>query len=165
MTVDSDLARRTRRILDEATYLTLSTVTDEGLPWSAVLQYAWVADPLRLLFGSSVHSRHSRHVAVRQRVSGALFVAGDTLLAVDGAQFTGRCFALPAEDVARYHATFYDAVLPDPRSRAKWTLPPSALLPPADHRLYLIEVERWWLVDTSTWEQDRIDRRVELPLV
>lgn len=164
MGVDSDLAGRTRLILDEATFFTLSTVSDDGLPWSAVLQYAWVADPLRLLFGSTVHSRHSRNVAARPRVSGALFVSGDDLLAVDGAQFTGRCFALPAADVARYHATFYDAVLPDPLSREKWTLPPSALLAPADHRLYLVEVERWWLVDTRTWEQDRIDRRVELPL-
>lgn len=161
---DTGLAGRTRRILDEARYLTLSTVSDDGQPWSAVLQYAWVAEPLRLLFGSAVQSRHSRDIAARPLVSGALFVAGDDLLAVDGAQFTGRCSALSAGDLDRYHATFYDAVLPDPESRAKWTLPPSALLAPADHRLYLVEVERWWLVDTRTWEQDRIDRRVELPL-
>lgn len=43
-------------------------------------------------------------------------------------------------------------------------LPRSLLAPPAQHRLYLIEVERWWLIDTRTWAQDRIDRRVEMPL-
>jgi hypothetical protein len=43
-------------------------------------------------------------------------------------------------------------------------LPPASLRAPAEHRLYLIEVERWWLIDTRTWEHDRIDRRVELPV-
>lgn len=163
---DGSLAGRSRRLLDEARYLTLATVSADGRPWSATLQYAWLADPLRFLFGSATRSRHSRHIAARPRVSGSLFVAGNgaSLTAVDGAQFAGRCFELPADDVARFHATFYDAVLPDPQSRAQWTLPVSALLPPADHRLYLIEVERWWLVDTRTWEQDRIDCRVEMPL-
>lgn len=163
---DDSLAARTRRILDEARYLTLATVSADGLPWSAVLQYAWLGDPLRFLFGSASQSRHSRHIAARPRVSGSLFVAGNgaALTSVDGAQFSGRCVELSADGVARFHASFYDAVLPDPRSRAQWTLPHAALLAPADHRLYLIEVERWWLVDTRTWALDRIDRRVEVPL-
>lgn len=160
---DDSLGDRTRRILDEAKYLTIGTASAEGVPWSAVLQYAWLADPLRFLFGSPNRTRHSRHIAVRPQVSGSLFVTGDSLTSVDGAQFSGTCFELSAEDVARFHTTFYDAVLPDPESRAKWTLPPSALVSPADHRLYLIEVERWWLIDTRTWEEDRIDRRIEMP--
>lgn len=163
---DGSLAARSRRLLDEAKYLTLATVSSGGRPWSATLQYAWVGEPLRFLFGSATRSRHGRHVVARPRVSGSLFVAGNggSLTAVDGAQFTGRCVELPADDVARLHATFYDAVLPDQPSRAQWTLPVSALLPPADHRLYQIEVERWWLMDTRTWAQDRIDRRIEVPL-
>jgi uncharacterized protein YhbP (UPF0306 family) len=161
---DDSLAGRTRRLLAEARYLTIATVSADGTPWSAVLQYAWLSDPLRLLFGSATQSMHSRHIAARPRVSGSLFVTGHSLTSVDGAQFSGRCFELSADDVQRFHATFYDAVLPDPQSRAQWTLPPSALLPPADHRLYVIEVERWWLVDTRTWAHDRIDRRVEMPL-
>ncbi|HEV2780411.1 MAG TPA: pyridoxamine 5'-phosphate oxidase family protein [Actinophytocola sp.] len=161
---EDSLADRTRRVLAEAGYLTIATVSADGTPWSAVLQYAWLPDPLRLLFGSAVQSRHSRHIAARPRVGGALFVTGESLTSVDGAQFTGRCAELTADEVRRFHATFYDAVLPDPQSRAQWTLPPAALLPPADHRLYLIEVERWWLVDTRTWAHDRIDRRIEMPL-
>jgi uncharacterized protein YhbP (UPF0306 family) len=165
---DDSLASRTRRLLGEARYLTIATVSDDGSPWSAVLQYAWLGQPLRFLFGSAIRSRHSRHIAARPQVSGSLYVTGSgpglSLSSVDGAQFSGRCFELSAEDVDRFHAAFYDAVLPDPQSRAKWTLPPSALLPPAEHRLYVIEVERWWLVDTRTWAQDRIDRRIEMPL-
>lgn len=165
---NDSLAGRTRRLLDEAKYLTVATVSADGLPWSATLQYAWLSDPLRFLFGSATQSRHSRHIAARPRISGSLFLTGNapglSLAAVDGAQFSGRCFELSAEDVARFHAGFYDAVLPDPQSRAQWTLPRSALLAPADHRLYLIEVERWWLMDTRTWARDRIDRRVEMPL-
>lgn len=161
---DDSLAGRSRRLLDEAGYLTLATVSTDGQPWSAVLQYAWLAEPLRFLFGSAIQARHSRHVAARPQISGSLFVAGGDLLAVDGAQFSGTCVELCAADVHRYHARFYDAVLPDARDRAEWTLPAEALLPPAEHRLYLIEVDQWWLVDTSTWAEDRIDRRVQVPV-
>jgi hypothetical protein len=97
-------------------------------------------------------------------VSGALFVTDDgELTAVDGAQFTGACRELVADEVAAHHAAFYDALLPDATSRAKYTLPVAALLPPADHRIYQVTVERLWLVDTTTWIEDRIDRRVEVP--
>jgi uncharacterized protein YhbP (UPF0306 family) len=163
MAEDSPVAR-TRRLLDEAKYLSLATVSTDELPWSSVLQYAWLPDPLRFLFGSAIQSRHSTDVTTRPLVSGSLFVAGGELLAVDGAQFSGTCRELSAAEVEAYHTTFYDAVLPDARDRAEWTLPVEALVEPAPHRLYLIEVEQWWLVDTRTWAEDRIDRRVEVPL-
>ncbi|MFI7677540.1 pyridoxamine 5'-phosphate oxidase family protein [Actinophytocola sp. NPDC049390] len=159
-----DLVTRTRRLLESAKYLSLATVSTEEQPWSAVLQYAWLADPLRFLFGSAVRSRHSTDVSTRPQVAGSLFVAGGDLLAVDGAQFSGTCRELSPAEVAEHHATFYDAVLPDARDRAEWTLPVSLLVPPAPHRVYVVEVEQWWLVDTSTWVEDRIDRRVEVPL-
>lgn len=158
------LAARTRRLLDEARYLSLATVSTDEHPWSAVLQYAWLGDPLRFLFGSATQSRHSMDIAARPLVSGSLFTAGGELMAVDGAQFTGVCRELNTAEVERYHATFYDAVLPDAKDRVEWTLPVSALVAPAPHRLYLIEVEQWWLVDTRTWAEDRIDRRAEVPL-
>jgi uncharacterized protein YhbP (UPF0306 family) len=161
----SDLPERTRRVLAEAKFLTMSTVSADGTPWSAVLQYAWLPDPLRFLFGSATQSRHSQDVAADPRVSGALFVAGEgELTEVDGAQFTGTCRELTAAEVAEHHATFYDALLPDEASRAEYTLPIESLIAPADHRIYQITVDRWWLIDTSTWIEDRIDRRVEMPL-
>jgi uncharacterized protein YhbP (UPF0306 family) len=155
---------RTKRILDEAKYLSLSTVSGAGEPWSAVLQYAWLPRPLRFLFGSATQSRHSGHIATNPVVSGSLYVTGDSLTAVDGAQFTGTCRELDPDEVRRHHATFYDALLPDEETRAEYTLPVDALLPPADHRIYQITVTRLWLIDTSTWIEDRIDRRVEVAL-
>jgi uncharacterized protein YhbP (UPF0306 family) len=159
------LADRTRRILVEAKYLALSTVSSDGQPWSSVLQYAYLPTPLRFLFGSATESSHSRHIAANPAVSGSLFVTGDgALTAVDGAQFSGTCRELTAAEVREHHATFYDALLPDEESRAEYTLPVAALLPPADHRIYQITVDRLWLIDTSTWIEDRIDRRVEVTL-
>ena len=159
-----DVARRTRRLLDEAKFLSLATVSTEEQPWSAVLQYAWLPRPLRFVFGSAVQSRHSTDVMTRPRVAGSLFVAGGELLAVDGAQFAGTCRELSPDEVVAHHAAFYDAVLPDAAERAEYTLPVSMLVPPAPHRLYVVEVEQWWLVDTSTWVEDRIDRRASVSL-
>ncbi|MGB3439796.1 MAG: pyridoxamine 5'-phosphate oxidase family protein [Actinophytocola sp.] len=161
---EDSLATRTRRLLDEAKYLSLATVSTDEQPWSTVLQYAWLPDPLRFLFGSAIQSRHSNDITTRPLVSGSLFVAGNELMAVDGAQFNGVCRELSSAEVELYHATFYDAVLPDAKDRAEYTLPASALVAPAPHRLYLVEVEQWWLVDTRTWAEDRIDRRVKIPL-
>lgn len=158
------LASRLRRVLDEARYLSLATVSAEGEPWSAVLQYAVLRDPLRLLFGSAVGSRHSRHVAARPVVSGSLFVTGSALTEVDGAQFSGTCRELTEDEVRTHHAAFYDALLPDEASRREYTLPVEALVAPAEHRVYQVTVDRIWLIDTTTWIEDRIDRRVEVPL-
>lgn len=162
--MSEDVVGRTRRLLDGAKYLALATVSTEEQPWSAVLQYAWLAGPLRFVFGSAIQARHSTDVTTRPRVAGSLFVAGGDLLAVDGAQFAGICRELSPGEVAEHHAAFYDAVLPDAAERAEYTLPVSMLVPPAPHRLYVVEVEQWWLVDTSTWVEDRIDRRAEVPM-
>ncbi|MEU5957804.1 pyridoxamine 5'-phosphate oxidase family protein [Streptomyces sp. NPDC047525] len=163
------LAHRTRKVLDQARYLNLATVSADGEPWVATLQYAWRGDPLRLVFGSATTSRHGHDIAARPRVSGSLFVAGGdhvglAVEALDGAQFSGHCEELTGVGLERHHAFFYEALFPDERERARWLLAPSELRAPAPHRLYLVEVDRWWLVDTRTWEQDRIDRRVEVPL-
>ena len=156
---------RVGRILAEARYLSLSTVSGDGEPWSAVLQYAWLVRPLRFLFGSATGARHCRDVEARPAVSGSLFVTGDgDLTDVDGAQFSGTCRELTEAEVREHHATFYDALLPDEKDRAEYTLPVEALLAPADHRIYQITVDRLWIVDTSTWIEDRIDRRVEVTL-
>jgi uncharacterized protein YhbP (UPF0306 family) len=168
MTTEDSLAGRTRRLLDNARYLNLATVSEDGLPWVAVLEYAWLQDPLRFVFGSATGSRHSRHIAKLPQVSGSLFVAGGAegleISAVDGAQFSGRCAEVAADDLDQFYSTFYETVFPDPQQRAEWMLPQSLLRAPAEHRLYLIEVERWWLIDTRTWAEDRIDRRIEMPL-
>jgi Pyridoxamine 5'-phosphate oxidase len=168
VTNGDSLAARSRRLLDEARYLNLATVSPGGRPWVAVLEYAWLADPLRFVFGSATTSRHSTDIAAFPQVSGSLFLAagsvGLDIEGVDGAQFTGTAREVPAAELDRYYAVFYETVFPDPDQRTEWMLPQSMLRSPAEHRLYLVEVERWWLMDTSTWAEDRIDRRVEMPL-
>ncbi|MFF2412018.1 pyridoxamine 5'-phosphate oxidase family protein [Streptomyces sp. NPDC058092] len=168
VTVD-DLAERMKRVLDTARYLNLATASEEGDPWVATLEYAWFADPLRFVFGSATTSRHSRHLRARPEVSGSLFItgsdgAGVDIASVDGAQFTGRCTEIPPDRLDDYYARFYETVFPEPQQRAQWQLRPMLLQPPAAHRLYLVEVHRWWLIDTRTWTEDRIDRRIEIPL-
>lgn len=165
---EMSLADRTRRLLDEAHHLTLATASGDGRPWAATLHYAWLEAPLRFLFCSVTGARHSRHVAAAPEVSGSLFTTGRptgvAIAPVEGAQFTGVCRPVPDDQLEQLHAAFFAAVLPDPEARAAWMLPLSALRPPSDHRLYQIEVERWWLIDLSTWARDRVDRRVEMPL-
>ncbi|MCP3817848.1 pyridoxamine 5'-phosphate oxidase family protein [Streptomyces sp. A3M-1-3] len=162
------LIDRTRRLLCNARYLSLATVSPEDGPWVATLEYAWFDGPLRFVYGSATGSRHSRDLAASPRVGGSLFLtgggAGLDVEAIDGAQFAGRCSEISGADLDHYHPLFYEAVFPDTRERAEWMLPKAALQDGADHRLYLIEVERWWLIDTRTWEQDRIDRRIEVAL-
>ncbi|MGW7274611.1 pyridoxamine 5'-phosphate oxidase family protein [Streptomyces sp. NPDC054864] len=160
---------RTRLLLDRARYLSLATVSPEGRPWVATLEYAWHPDPLRFVFGSARASRHGQNIAHTPAVSGTLFVAPTTpgldVGAVDGAQFTGTCREISADEVGDHYAHFYRSVFPDPEQRDRFRLRPSQLCPPAPHRLYLVVVREWWLIDTSTWERDRIDRRMEVPAV
>jgi hypothetical protein len=163
MTSDRSPLGRTRRLLQQARYVNLATVSAQGEPWVATLEYAWFAAPLRLVFGSATSSRHSLDVAGDPAVSGALFVAPTgpdlDIDATDGAQFTGTCTEISADDLDDYYGSFYEAVLPDPQQRAAFQLERTLLSAPAPHRLYLVAVKQWWLIDTSTWERDRIDRR------
>lgn len=164
---DETLVDRSVSILRSARYLTLATVSDSGQPWAAVLQYAWLFRPLRFVVGSAIGAQHSRDVAASPVVAGALYVAGDSGLdpaAIDGAQFTGRCRELDGADLDDYYDVFYRSLFPDDDERREWTLPRHLLEAPAPHRLYLVEVERWWIVDTRTWAEDRIDKRVEVAL-
>jgi uncharacterized protein YhbP (UPF0306 family) len=169
MVTPDNLAERARRVLNTARYLNLATASEEGDPWVATLEYAWFADPLRFVFGSAISSRHSRHVRARPQVSGSLFItgsqaAGVDIALVDGAQFSGRCAEIPPDRLADYYESFYETVFPDTQQRTEWQLPSTLLQPPAPHRLYEVSVERWWLIDTRTWAEDRIDRRIEIPL-
>ncbi|MEU7083410.1 pyridoxamine 5'-phosphate oxidase family protein [Streptomyces achromogenes] len=167
MAIDESLIERTAHLLNRARYLNLATARD-GAPWVATLEYAWFAGPLRFVFGSSTGARHSGDIRADPRVSGSLFVtgggAGVAIASVDGAQFTGRCTEIGPERLEEYHAPFYETVFPDAGQRARWQLPPERLRGAAPHRLYRVDVERWWLIDTRHWEEDRIDRRIELPL-
>ncbi|MEV4339416.1 pyridoxamine 5'-phosphate oxidase family protein [Streptomyces sp. NPDC049590] len=167
MAIDETLIERTVHLLDRARYLNLATARD-GAPWVATLEYAWFAAPLHFVFGSSTGARHSGDLRADPRVSGSLYVtegaAGVAVASIDGAQFTGRCTEIGPERLAAYHAPFYETVFPDAGQRARWQLPPELLRGAAPHRLYRVDVERWWLIDTRHWEEDRIDRRVELSL-
>lgn len=161
------LVDRSKRILDEAHYATLATVSRSGEPWSSAVHYIWLHDPLRMLFSSVTDSRHSRNVADHPLISGSLFITGVSneipIATVDGAQFVGTCAEVPQAELQEYHARFFEAALPDPELRQTWMLPQSAFRPPRAHRLYLITITRWWIIDLSTWAEDKIDRRIEVP--
>ncbi|WP_127500331.1 pyridoxamine 5'-phosphate oxidase family protein [Actinoplanes solisilvae] len=167
MTLGSTPLDRTRRLLDHARYINLATVSPQGQPWVATLEYVWFAAPLRLVFGSATSSRHGLDVAANPAVSGALFLppstAGLDIDATDGAQFTGVCSEISATELDDYYSDFYRGVFPDPAQRAQFQLERSLLAPPAPHRLYLVAVRQWWLIDTRTWKRDRIDRRMQVP--
>ncbi|MEU6672329.1 pyridoxamine 5'-phosphate oxidase family protein [Streptomyces sp. NPDC046727] len=165
--MEESLIDRTAQLLNKARYLNMATAR-EGVPWVATLEYAWFPDPLHFVFGSSTGARHSGDIRAEPRVSGSLFVtsgaAGLDIAAVDGAQFTGRCTEIGPDRLDTYYALFYEAMFPDARQRAEWQLPVEQLRAPAPHRLYRVDVERWWLIDTRRWAEDRIDHRIELPL-
>lgn len=167
MAIEESLVDRTAHLLNEARYLNMATTRD-GTPWVATLEYAWFPDPLHFVFGSSTTSRHGSDIRSQPQVSGSLFVtegaAGVAIAAVDGAQFTGHCTEIGPDLLDEYYTPFYEAVFPDADQRAEWRLPPEQLRPPAPHRLYRVDVEHWWLIDTRTWAEDRIDRRIELSL-
>ncbi|MEV2250804.1 pyridoxamine 5'-phosphate oxidase family protein [Streptomyces sp. NPDC050147] len=163
-----ELAARTLRLLGATRYLTLATSSPQGEPWSAALHYEWQPDPLRLLFCSSHQTRHGADIASNAQVAGSLFVTGTTtdvaIAPVEGAQFTGVCAEVPDDGLQEAHRRFFEAVFPDPEVRAEWALPLDAFGPPGVHRLYRVTVDRWWLIDLRTWAEDKIDRRVEMPL-
>ncbi|WP_262365836.1 pyridoxamine 5'-phosphate oxidase family protein [Gordonia sp. OPL2] len=106
-------------ILDEATVGVLSTVTDDGLPWSVPMLAARDGD--RLLVHGSSGAGALRHVAAGAPVTFTAFIV-DGLVVADtlfdhsvnyrSAVVRGRLETVSADDAQRSLDVFSDAILP-----------------------------------------------------
>lgn len=68
--------------------LSLATVDEAGHPHAANVQYA-VDDRMRLVWVSSPHSEHSRHLERDPRVAGTIYGHDDRAQNIHGLQFRG----------------------------------------------------------------------------
>lgn len=158
---DSDLRARSRRLLDDARFLTLATQSEAG-PWAATVNFVAFGSPLRLMWYSLHEARHSRDIAARPDVAATIFMTGLPDLGLDGAQLVGE--AHPVEhDVAGYHQRYYELNFPDEVVRAQWQLPVEEFTGAGPRRFYVLTVDRWWLLDIERWKRDMHDTRVEVP--
>jgi pyridoxamine 5'-phosphate oxidase-like protein len=129
----TDVWETVPRLLAEIKYLVLGTADEAGNPWTTPVYFA-AADPRRLYWVSSPDSRHSRNIAVRPRVSIAVF---DSTVPIGGAEATYlSATAGPAADDETDDAlAVLNTRLPDGRHLDRDDLLPNGLL-----RIYRADV-------------------------
>ncbi len=152
---------RLAAILAKARYLAMSTVRDNGRPWTCNINY--VVDPNSpgsLVFYSARSSDHIVHLRHQRNVSGAIYITEPEL---DGIQFTGEVAEVRAE-LIRIHKLYYESNFPNPSERVEWEMPVEAFEGDGLHRFYAIKVDAAWIIDLESWPTDKVDRRVELDL-
>ncbi|SDT83166.1 Pyridoxamine 5'-phosphate oxidase [Streptomyces sp. TLI_053] len=159
----ADHVARSTHLLDHGRFTTLATVGEDG-PWASTVNFVALRDPLRLLYYSLHRSRHSRNIDARPDIAGSVHLLGTPGFGLDGAQFTGRCEAVPAAEVPWHRQVYYELNHPDPEVRAAWLLPEPEFTGDGPRRFYVVHVRRWWLLDIDRWLADKHDTRVEVDL-
>ncbi|WP_327118593.1 pyridoxamine 5'-phosphate oxidase family protein [Nocardia sp. NBC_01730] len=161
------LALRSRVLLDRARFVTLATSGPAG-PWSSTVNYVVLHQPLRLLWYSLRDARHSMNIAGSPQVAGSIFLTGLTGsdapsgIPIDGAQFTGECREVTADELPAYYDRYYESNFPDPAVRAEWMLPLDEFHTDGPRRFYRLDIDRWWLYDAQRWTEDKHDTRIEV---
>ncbi|WP_444947142.1 hypothetical protein [Micromonospora ureilytica] len=157
---DDDLVRRAVKLVRDNRYLTLSTCSD-GMAWAAPINY--VLGPGDFLhFYSTPTARHSQDIAVTPRVAGAIFDSTATGDDVDGMQFVGTCAEVAGPELAEVSEHYFTANFPDPEVREWWYRPPSEFEGDGTWRFYRLVLTHIYLIDIETFEETKVDSRVEV---
>lgn len=160
-------AQRSRRLLGNARFMTLATISPQGEPWASTVNYVCGYRPLRLIWYSMRDALHSRNIAAQPRVSASVYrddPETGSPIGLDGGQLSGVCRAVPDAGVAAVHQQYYALNFPEESLRRQWMLPLEQFRGDGPRRFYELSIERWWLLDIERWLQDKQDRRIEVAL-
>lgn len=161
---DPDLAVRAAHIIREAGYLSLATATPETGPWAAQLQYAWLTNSLRFVFGSHVAARHSRDIAATAIAAATVSTLPGSTHGLDGLQVYGSCRALSGTAVKATAPMFYEQMFPDAADAQQHALPISQLHGDGPHRLFELHIRELWILDLERWEREGLSTRRALDI-
>ena len=137
---DDALVAHALELLDTNDYLTLATVSDDGLPWASPVFGAH--DGLaRFLWVSSVDAVHSRNLAANHHVG--LVAFDSTVPAYHGRAVYARAVARPVDDLAEV----VEGLLTYPGGGRGATAPdPAGLVGDASWRLYEANATDVWVL-------------------
>jgi uncharacterized protein YhbP (UPF0306 family) len=156
---DRTPAERVRHLLDNGRFVTLAT-TDGTRPWASTVNYVPLRAPLRLLWYSMRAARHSRNIAIRPQISGAIHLTGLPGFGLDGAQFTGVARAIGGAELPELHRRYCALNFPDDETRQRLMPPEDEFADGGPRGFYVFEVAQTWLLDIDRWLVDKCDQRV-----
>ncbi|AFT71918.1 hypothetical protein B5T_03654 [Alloalcanivorax dieselolei B5] len=166
MPAQQELAARATRLLNSTRFVTLATVSPEGIAWASTVNYVVFRTPLRLLWYSMTSARHSSNIHGSHDVAASLFRTdlGEAAppVGLDGLQLQGSCHPLSDQKTPDAHRDYYRENFPDPGVRRQWQLPVEQFLSGGGRRFYELKLTRLWLLDLQRWSEDKVDQRVEI---
>ncbi|WP_031465038.1 pyridoxamine 5'-phosphate oxidase family protein [Sciscionella sediminilitoris] len=164
--VSSDsLIDRSNVLIETGQFVTLATHSPENA-WASTVNFVPLRGPLRFLWYSQRHVRHSRNIDVAPEIAGSIFrTDAANELGLDGAQFTGIARAIEeAAELAEYADFYYTRNFPDEQVREQWRRPLSEFHGEGHRRFYEVTVNGWWLLDVGHWLATMNDQRIDVDL-
>lgn len=152
---------RLRRLYEESRYATIATIF-QGTPWAYSVSF--VPGPKRggeIVYYSNEESRHTHAIRNSPRVAGATFLLDEHQMPIDGMQFVGKVSIVDHPDV-ELHRHYYENSFPDPEVRNEWLIDIGDFRHPGLQRFHRVIISEAWLIDIATWEEDKMDRRVDV---
>lgn len=152
-----DLSKRAKEIIAERDYITIATVTSDGMPWNSPV-YSAFDENYNFYFGTHVGSQKAHNIANNPNV---FLVIYDSTVAPgtgEGVYIQGKAEQLNnIEDIEQAHK-----ILADRRPTEFW--PIEALQGNAPVRLYKIVPEHVWMNSDGEKDGVYIDTRTEVQL-
>jgi len=154
---------RAASLITDNRYLSLATRDSSG-PWVAPINYVVGPDDC-LHFYSAVEARHSRALADAADSAVAIFNSQASSEEVDGLQASGRCTAVPPDELETVHSHYFEVNFTSPEERAWWLRPADEFTGDGKWRFYRLSLEEIFVIDFESIENERVDRRVAVDAV
>jgi len=161
------IKERSLFLLKHAQFFTLASRSLDGSVWAATLSYVVNRIPLKIIWCSERHARHSENLRHDNRVSGALYLADlpvESPLGIDGAQFIGVSREVSENETDEAYRYFSCQKFPDESIRTQWMPPLSEFARQGSRRFYELDITELWLLDTDRWLESKKDKRIAVDL-
>ncbi len=144
-----DHAVLAKRIIEENSYLTLST-TDDSRPWATVLQYV-VDEQFNFYFISSRDSLHAQHIEKNPAVAFAIFDSRQPSGTGEGIQASGTARILAPSEYNQTVTDYFKILEAIGIAKEK-------------NAIFKVTPEHFFIPDTEFWQKERVDRHIEVAL-
>ena len=146
--------KRAKDIINNNSYMVVSTADKNAVPWGAPVFFANDKKYSKVYFISAIDSRHAENIEVNPKVSLAIFDSNSPIGVSEGVQIEGTASSVGKAEIDEATKT-YSARL-SAKAEAPEKYDPKLYLPPSEFRFFKIQLDCVYVTGE--------DRRTEVDL-
>lgn len=153
----SDLNKIAKEVIEKNQYLALSTVRDDGKPWTCILAYIF-DDDYNFYYVSLPTSEHSKHIEKSKSVSFAIYDSTQGFGLGAGLQVEGEAEKLSKDQIPEISKMYFERKYPYGNISNDFTVGLKKMIENGTYFFYKLVPIHIWINDPNA----DTDRRVEV---